>query len=385
MLGYGKIHLIIDGDRSWIATARQNDDGTASVEYMWFLDSGAVQSQINVFKTGKNIGKANETTPFDQAVVEARAKANKRIMEGYKIESVVGDATTWELKTGAVSPLPMLAHEWSKHHHKMPDEVFIQPKLDGIRCICNAKTGKMFSRKGEQIMSAPHVEQYIKQLAGHAHDAIEWFDGELYNHDLEFQQITSIVRTQKGLHPDSNKIQYHIYDCILNQPAAYSRRLQHLFVTAQAGWMANSSLLNPLVFVDTIKGKKSDVANYHSRFVDLGYEGVMVRDPSSVYEDDKRSSKLLKVKMFLQDEFEVVDIEQEKSEDTLGAFLLKTKQGKLFSSRPAFSDAQRKEIWDNRATYQWSQWVATVKYQELSTDLIPRFNTTLGLRNTADV
>jgi hypothetical protein len=95
---------------------------------------------------GKNLGKVNETTPEQQALIEARAKWQKKLDKGYSLE------LTHEKKYFE----PMLAHEYS-NYEKLVFTVptYAQPKLDGIRCI---KDGKLASRNGKPIVSCPHLE-----------------------------------------------------------------------------------------------------------------------------------------------------------------------------------------------------------------------------------
>jgi DNA ligase-1 len=379
---FAEVHLK-QGDRRWSATIEEMPDKTACADYEWYADgSSAVQKQSNPFTKGKNVGKANETTPTDQAVVEVRAKVNKKIMEGFTVISLVGDAKNWELKSGATSPLPMLAHEWSKHQHKMPSAVLVQPKLDGIRCIANCRTGELFSRKGEPILSMPHITEQLKDMV--RLDGIEWYDGELYSHELDFQEITSIVRKQKGGDVAKQaKVNYNIYDCIPDAARASKTNRERQLALSSLGAFIPTRQKN-IKFVETVLADLDTITQWHQYFVDKGYEGCMVRDPEAKYQVDKRSTSLLKVKTFLQEEFEVLGVVKEDAIDTLGTFTLQTKEGKVFQSRPAFTDDQRQAIWNDRNTYDWSKWVATVKFQEWSNDKIPRFNTTLGLRFSAD-
>lgn len=71
----------------------------------------------------KNVGKINETTEEQQAVVEACSKYEKKIKEGYK-ENIndIYDYTFYE---------PMLAHKWEKYKDKIKFPLYSQPKFDG--------------------------------------------------------------------------------------------------------------------------------------------------------------------------------------------------------------------------------------------------------------
>ena len=51
------------------------------------INTGLENGKMTVFTSeinkGKNIGKANETTPLDQAISEAKSKYNKKLDAGY--------------------------------------------------------------------------------------------------------------------------------------------------------------------------------------------------------------------------------------------------------------------------------------------------------------
>ena len=91
---------------------------------------------------------------------------------------------------------PMLAYPVSKKPIDYNKPVFIQPKLDGVRCLIQYDNSKLtaYSRTGKEWKNIDHI---LENLA-------PWFennkttvlDGELYNHDLrdDFETIISLVR-----------------------------------------------------------------------------------------------------------------------------------------------------------------------------------------------
>ena len=108
----------------------------------------------------------------------------------------------------------MLAHKFDPAKIVWDDYVYMQPKLDGVRCLFT-KDGA-FSRTGKQFMNIKHIEKDL----GHVFDALPWLvlDGELYNHNLRdnFEKIISLVRKQKPTEEDKYEArvwtQYHVYD-----------------------------------------------------------------------------------------------------------------------------------------------------------------------------
>ena len=135
----------------------------------------------------KNVGKKNETTPDQQALLEAQAIHRKKKETG-SFESILDIDTELYFE-------PMLAQDWNKEKHKIEYPVISQPKLDGIRCI--VKKDGMWSRNGKKIISAPHIYNSLRPLFEKNPDLI--FDGELYADKFahDFNAICSLVKKTK--------------------------------------------------------------------------------------------------------------------------------------------------------------------------------------------
>ena len=87
---------------------------------------------------------------------------------------------------------PMLAYKVGKKEIDWSEKTFIQPKLDGVRCIFT-KDGA-YSRTGKEFKNVAHIEEDLKDFFDKYPDTV--LDGELYNHDLkkDFEKIISLVR-----------------------------------------------------------------------------------------------------------------------------------------------------------------------------------------------
>jgi DNA ligase-1 len=109
---------------------------------------------------------------------------------------------------------PMLAYKVDKKPVDWSEKVFIQPKLDGVRCIFT-KDGA-YSRTGKEFKNLAHVKYDLADFFKKHPDIV--LDGELYNHALknDFEKIISLVRKQKPTDKDArdaeNLVQYHVYD-----------------------------------------------------------------------------------------------------------------------------------------------------------------------------
>ena len=126
---------------------------------------------------------------------------------------------------------PMLAYKVDKKPVDWSENVFIQPKLDGVRCVIQLDNNNKVvahSRTGKQFFNIAHIEESLQDFFAHSPDIV--LDGELYNHDLrdDFEKIISLVRKQKPTSDDrlqaKKLIQFHCYDYIetvMNQPYGY--------------------------------------------------------------------------------------------------------------------------------------------------------------------
>ena len=116
---------------------------------------------------------------------------------------------------------PMLAQVYNQKPIDFSQNVYQQPKLDGVRCIFT-KNGA-FSRTGKRFMNVRHIERVLKYIWETFPGLI--LDGELYNHDLrgDFEKIISLVKKQTPTHEDRleayNLMQFHVYDMLFDDPA----------------------------------------------------------------------------------------------------------------------------------------------------------------------
>ena len=76
---------------------------------------------------------------------------------------------------------PMLAHKYDDSRVDWSKPVYIQPKLDGVRCLFT-KDGA-YSRTGKKFMNLRHIEMTLKSFFDKNPDVT--LDGELYNHKLK--------------------------------------------------------------------------------------------------------------------------------------------------------------------------------------------------------
>jgi DNA ligase-1 len=188
--------------------------------------------------------------------------------------------------------------------------------------------------------------KFISRL-GNTYKAPAWFtaglpkrilDGELWLGRKQFQKCISIVRRQDA-NDEWSKIIYYVFDAP-NEPGIFASRYNTLRMIVK-----KAKLGGPRTYIELLEQIRctgyDHLKGQLKRVEDSGGEGLMLRDPSSVYEVG-RSSTLLKVKSFHDDEAVVVGHEpgKGKHKGRLGALVVKLANGTQFSVGTGFSDAE---------------------------------------------
>ncbi len=224
----------------------------------------------------------------------------------------------------------MLAHKYNEDKADYP--AFIQPKLDGVRCLFTAKGA--FSRANNRFMNIEHIEQALKPFFAKNPTAV--LDGELYNHGLkdDFEKIISLVRKKKPTDNDraeaAELVQYHIYDVASMTIGTYTDR--YLFILAEQS-LKNKACLQ--VIDNNLVLDFDDAVVMHKKNLKLGYEGSMYRTPSGKYKGT-RSWDLMKFKDFHDTEATIIgyEIGKGKRQGTLGKFIMQDDEGIEFGCPP---------------------------------------------------
>lgn len=371
-----------------------NQGNYSVMQYSYGYINGKKTECSQNITVGKNIGKSNETTHYQQAIANAKSKWKQKIDEGYNtnIDLIRSKLNSSKVISNSKGPnnenidrnvdnvdndnktqlFPMLANDFSKHKHKLVYPGFIQPKLDGYRMIYNSRDKSCMSRQGKEFDIVKKT-MLFKEL-----QTINEFilDGELYVHGGTFEHL-GIIRKKKIKDSDLvklNEIEYHVYD-IINESMTYNERLEILKNMEKNGY-------TKIKFVQTeIINNQNDVDQFHKQFVNNGYEGSIIRNRLGKYRCKARSSDLLKYKDFEDNEFQIIDFTYEKDinsnnqkELPLIVWICKTSEGNTFHVRPKGTREERQHLYTIG-----SQFVGRnlhVKYFELTEGKVPRFPTT---------
>ena len=227
----------------------------------------------------------------------------------------------------------MLAHKYNEDKADYP--AFIQPKLDGVRCLFTAKGA--VSRANNQFMNVQHIEQALKPVFNRYPNLI--LDGELYNHGLkdDFEKIISLVKKKKPTDADraeaSELVQYHIYDVASFPHANYTWRMNFVNTLKNSAMFRTS---NCLCIIDTkLALDFDDAQKFHANNLKLGYEGSIYRTTDGKYKGT-RSWDLMKFKDFHDAEATIIGYDEGKGkrEGTLGKFIMQDYEGNKFGCPP---------------------------------------------------
>jgi len=191
---------------------------------------------------------------------------------------------------------PMLAYPVSAKPIDYSKPTFIQPKLDGVRCVIqydfvNRKV-TAYSRTGKEWKNIRHIEDQLTAFFAIYPTII--LDGELYNHDLRdnFEKIISLVRKTKPTDEDrleaSKLTQFHCYD-IIDETKTFEERNYFIIKHVKQSYCVKH--------VKTQAAATESLAKVvHQQNLDDGYEGSIVRT-NDTYQC-KRSHNLRKFKDF---------------------------------------------------------------------------------------
>jgi len=313
---------------------------------------GKITEFTKILSQGKNIGRANSTTHFEQGLLEAKAKHKKKIEQGFSLE---------KNRRNVRIKLPMLAMDFKKRSHDIVYPCFVQPKLDGIRCIY--RDGKLMSRTGKVF---PHMTHILEQIQKQGTDLI--LDGELYNDNMSFQDISSVIGKVNEKPDNIKDINYIIFDHMSSDD--YIKRLKDLED------MENLECRNIKIINTEICDNEASVKKLHGKYTKQGYEGIMIRNFLGKYDVNKRSKNLQKFKKFMDDEYKISGFTRGtgKEKDAV-IWTCITPSGIEFNVRPKGTIKERENVLKEAEKYIGE--MITVKFFNLTDDGVPRFPTTL--------
>ena len=258
---------------------------------------------------------------------------------------------------------PMLAKQADKvTNTKIFDKEWLASrKIDGLRCIIYlGDDGKLHTSS----RGATNYDSAMFEILTHS-ALIKLFknnkglmlDGECYHHGYTLQQINSIARTQK-VAKDLEVLQFYWYDIVdLNNP--FKSRLAKMKSIAEElkeygseiGWKPDRIFKENelrIQFVPQVEVNGWDnMMKLHNDYVSEGWEGLVIRDPKRPYKPNGRTNDMIKIKVYKDDCFKVIDKEAglRGSEDMV--FIMEMPDGRTFKAKPFGDREQKEEYWIN--------------------------------------
>jgi len=309
------------------------ETSTGAIQKWWMEQDGAkyrshsgqIEGKITTSEwtiaQPKNVGRSNATTGEQQASAEIDSEYELKVKKGYRatpteakeserFQCMLAEHYNQKAKEPDASYAKRMAKIFTPDGRVIGDALYLQPKLDGIRCIAN-KDG-LWSREGNPILAVPHVFESIKHIFKARPSII--LDGELYNHELkyDFNKIVSLVKKQKPTVEDlklsAEMVQYWVYDCLIeDRQANFMKRYEQLILMENVvtGTRSRKAFVRVVTYPAFFR---EEVDGFYEVFLEEGYEGGMVR--RNVPYENKRTQALLKRKEKLDAEFKIIAFEE---------------------------------------------------------------------------
>lgn len=322
------------------ALYRRNNFGQPCVWYCEELTDKIVRVVHGI--VGKTIiSEAFNTNRIVKLEVDSRIKAKRKA--GYKFLSEIKDNTELPVEESLYNylnqylpdirtttegyTLPMKAITYKDSIFKKCSNYLGQYKINGLRCFISAKinTCDMFkpvslvfqSCEGTVWNSLIDLEDYLlsiipKNLLDKMLEEHYILDGEVYLPGHTVNEINHFVKDPKC--KENKLLQYWCYDIAIEDYSQEERcviRYNYLHKYSKRFNNKEEHLNNKERFIILPENIINDdlTANLtRNRYIELGFEGLIMRNPRAEYQYGKRNSAMIKYKATTDGKFLIVDI-----------------------------------------------------------------------------
>lgn len=280
------------------------------------------------------------------SIDEVRSKYNEKLKQGYKFLDEIKDDTIcppveesmlaqyletylpYDRTTSDGTLLPMLAKVYNDNVFNKISNRLGQFKINGLRCLISAKRneGDIFtpykllfqSREGTYWKSLYHLENYLLEilpdwLLDKMIDEDYVLDGEIYLPGYSVNEINHFVKDPKCI--ENAMLQYWCYDIAIQDYTQF-KRIEELYtikspkhIRCKEDHLNNIDRFVVLPIVEISSTEKA--RQMRDKFIDIGFEGLILRDPNAEYQFGKRNNTMIKYKRTTDGVFEVIDIYSE--------------------------------------------------------------------------
>lgn len=322
-------------------------------------------------------GKAKRST-LEQAELQFNSIINKYLDKGYKRISDLTKTNFDDISESDMNNLvpsvktdssgflkPMLAKDSNKCQSSVLNKrLLCSRKLNGVRCLIQMSEGEIhsISRGGKDYNASTKLIQ--KELAEYLHkNPTVILDGELYKHGHHLQELSGIARLQEW-EDRCEILEYWIYD-VADSTKTFDERLEILKELQSI--FEDSDKVKVLEHVETNSFK--EIQELHNKWVSEGYEGLVARKPTSTYQFGKRGSDMIKVKDYMEQEFEIIDYKDGLRDEDF-CFILETDNHIPFAAKPIGDRALKDQYLNNIDNIIGKR--GTVKFFEWSKEGVPQ-------------
>ena len=242
----------------------------------------------------------------------------------------------------------------------------VQPKYDGFRCraipLMTGPKGNeyiLLSSEENIFYSVPHLNEMFSNLGLKCE-----LDGELYCHGMSLEEINSIVSRTVNLHPDHQKIEFHAFDMVIDEP-----QMRRMILVDGLKILHPKLKVSPFWLCESL----SEVKKIYDKIISLGYEGIIVRHFQGPYQT-KRSTYVMKFKPKKQDEYKIVGWNEEltmegEPKGRIGSLIMSSQAGDEFAVSAGLDFDDKARLWEVRDNLAGKS--AIVHYQHLTNRKVP--------------
>lgn len=219
---------------------------------------------------------------------------------------------------------------------------------------------------------------------------------------MSFEKLSGVIRTKKRKHEDHDLVKFFIFDLIESKRLTWLDRYS-LLVNSFNQYCKDGNPHNHIQIVQCYNAmSEEDILKYHDKFVNEGFEGIIIRRYAStevtcckdkeelckkcdkgykltIYRP-RRTNTMLKYKKFIDEEVVIIGFDLGTGTEE-GAIIYKVldERGNEFTVRPRGTINERRELYKNKEELLGLKY--TIRYQELSEKGVPRFPIGICIRD----
>jgi ATP-dependent DNA ligase len=293
------------------------------------------------------------------------------------------------LKSQPIPIKPMLAYNFEKYQHSIQYPLYVQPKLDGNRCIAYCDVGTsgasktsgdvenveitFYSRSGKIIEYLNHIRKYLESwiIQKKFKDSF-YLDGELFIENSNTPRAELIYKLRsflgkKFLSPQNELeqqiIHFHLFDAFF--PSSPSKPFKERWKWIESNFKKKPKDC-PIDLVPTsIVQSENELYELRDHYLELGGEGIIVRKMDGMYRVGYKSTNVLRSKKVFSNSFIIDGFTEGKGKNSgTVIWILKCKKtGRTFQARPMGTHENRTK-WFKDAK-KWIGKKVTVKYFDI--------------------